>query len=219
MSGYIKIFWAAAVISFIGSLPPGITNVAAAQIAISDGVVAAFLFAIGSALAEAVYVRIALKASSWLQSNEKLMQRMEAISIIVLLLLAFATLKAAFSSSDGKNFVIESSLPPIVLGFAISAVSPKQALFWLGVTTVMYEKGKLKRTASFYNTFNFGVATGTLGANLLYIFGGFYFAELIKKYEPVMNGVIGAFFLVLAVVKIFQLKNKNKKTTDEIQNG
>lgn len=198
-----------AVISFTGSLPPGITNMAATQIAISKSVLAAFLFAIGSALAEAIYVRIALKASSWLQSNEKLMRQIESVTIVVLLLLAFAALEAAFNPSDGKNFVLEINLPPIILGFAISAVSPKQAMFWLGVTTIMSEKGKLNSTPSYYNTFNLGVAAGTLSANLLYIYGGFYFAEVIRNHEPIMNGVLGVVFLILAVIKVIQMSKKN----------
>ena len=211
MSNYVKAFWSAAVISFTGSLPLGITNVAAAQVAINEGVMAALLFAIGSALAEASYVRIALKAVSWLQKNEKVMRAMEVVTIVVLLLLAFASFKAALSSGDGKNFVIESSLPPILLGFVISMVSPKQVIFWFGVTTVMYENGKLQSTPGFHNAFNLGVIAGTLVANLLYIFGGYYFADFIKKYEPVMNGAVGAFFLVLAIVRLAQYIKKKKQ--------
>lgn len=211
MSNYVRVFWSGAVISFTGSLPPGITNIAATQIAISQGVWPALLFSVGSALAEAIYVRIALKAISWLRKNEKVMRAMEVITIVVLLLLAFASFKAALSNGRGKNFFIESSLPPIILGFIISMVSPKQVIFWFGVTTMMYESGKLESTTGFHNTFNFGVIAGTLLANILYIFGGYYFADFIKKYEPAMNGAVGVIFLILAIVRLVQyFKKKNK---------
>ena len=210
MIKYLKTYGSFALISFTGSLPPGITNIAATQIAIGLGAMPAIFFSIGSAAAEAIYVRIALVAMSWLQKKEKLVHILQWASVLMLYVLAYGSLSAAFTGGTEKSFLLNSTIPTLLFGFLISLVSPKQGFFWFGVIGVMYEKGKLNATSSFYNAVNLGVATGTIAANLLYIFGGVYFSDFIKKYEPIMNGVVGLFFLVMAIISTYQqLKKKD----------
>ena len=60
MHPLLKIFFTGMVVSFIGYLPLGTLNIAAMQISVSDGVMAAMLFSFGSLLVEIIYVRISL---------------------------------------------------------------------------------------------------------------------------------------------------------------
>ncbi|MEJ0104480.1 MAG: LysE family transporter [Bacteroidota bacterium] len=57
-------------ISFLGSLPLGTLNVAAMQISVTEGARQAILFAIGSLLAEVIYVRISLVAIDWIRKQK-----------------------------------------------------------------------------------------------------------------------------------------------------
>ena len=68
-----KIFITGMLISFLGSLPLGTLNVAAMQIAITEGYTKAILFSLGSLLVEMVYVRLSLVGMDWIrkQGNKK----------------------------------------------------------------------------------------------------------------------------------------------------
>ena len=57
-------------ISFLGSLPLGTLNVAAMQISITDGIIQALQFSLGSLLAEVIYVRLSLVAMDWVRKKE-----------------------------------------------------------------------------------------------------------------------------------------------------
>ena len=70
------------VVSFIGSLPLGTLNIAAMQISVSDGVMAAMLFCVGSLLVEIIYVRISLVAMDWIRKQEKLLKALEWVTLL-----------------------------------------------------------------------------------------------------------------------------------------
>ena len=74
MPPLFKIFLTGMLVSFLGSLPLGTLNIAAMQISISNGVVAAMLFSTGSLIAEIIYVRISLVAMDWVRKQEKINQ-------------------------------------------------------------------------------------------------------------------------------------------------
>jgi threonine/homoserine/homoserine lactone efflux protein len=72
-----KIFLIGMLISFLGSLPLGTLNIASMQISISDGVLQAMLFSIGSLIAEMIYVRLSLVAMDWVRKREFLFKLLE----------------------------------------------------------------------------------------------------------------------------------------------
>src|SRR5262245_42690470 len=108
-------------ISFLGSLPLGTLNVAAMQISISDGVSAALQFAIGSLLAEVIYVRLSLVAMDWIRKREFIFRLLEWITLAIVLVLAASSFYAAISPTVKENIVLSSTLPKIILGFSMSA--------------------------------------------------------------------------------------------------
>ena len=65
-----RIFFIGMLISFLGSLPLGTLNIAAMQISITDGVMQALQFSVGSLLAEVIYVRLSLVAMDWVRKKE-----------------------------------------------------------------------------------------------------------------------------------------------------
>ncbi|HEY1870482.1 MAG TPA: LysE family transporter, partial [Chitinophagaceae bacterium] len=69
MHPLVRIFFTGMLISFLGSLPLGTLNVAALQIAITDGYIAAILFSLGSLLVEMIYVRVSLVGIDWMRKQ------------------------------------------------------------------------------------------------------------------------------------------------------
>ncbi|HJS55783.1 MAG TPA: LysE family transporter, partial [Chitinophagaceae bacterium] len=124
-------------ISFLGSLPLGTLNIAAMQISITDGIVQAMEFSIGSLLAEMIYVRISLVAMDWIRKKEFIFKMLEWITLVIVLLLAGSSFYAATHPSVDENVFLSSTLPKVILGFMMSAVSPAQIPFWFGWSTVL----------------------------------------------------------------------------------
>ena len=70
----LRIFFIGIFISFLGALPLGTQNLAAMQIAISDGMQPALLFSLGLIVADVFYIYVTLLAMQWIQKQKKTFQ-------------------------------------------------------------------------------------------------------------------------------------------------
>jgi threonine/homoserine/homoserine lactone efflux protein len=198
-------------ISFLGSLPLGTLNIASMQISISDGVIQAMLFSIGSLLAEMIYVRLSLVAMDWVRKKEFLFKMLEWITLAIVIILAISSFYAAMNPSVKENVFLGSPLPKILLGFSMSAVSPAQIPFWFGWSTVLLTKKILLPINKHYNFYIVGIGLGTLIGNGVFIFGGRIVAGKLQNSHQVINWAIGGIFLITALIQIWKMTRK--KTT------
>ena len=83
MGRLLRVFFAGMIVSFLGSLPLGTLNVAAMQIAITDGVPPALLFGLGMLLVEMIYVRISLVAMDWVRRQKTLLKILDWLTVII----------------------------------------------------------------------------------------------------------------------------------------
>jgi len=202
-------------ISFLGSLPLATMNVAAMQIAISDTVVSAMLFSLGSLLVEMIYVRISVVAIGWIRKQTKLFRILEYVTLLIVLALAASSFYAAMHPGIQKNVVLSSTLPKFILGASMCAVSPGQIPFWIGWSTVLLEKKILLPQNRQYNAYIAGIGIGTFIGNCLFIFGGMLIANSISRNQQIVHWVIGIIFLVTAIIQVFQMIRR-KGATEKI---
>ena len=198
-------------ISFLGSLPLGTLNIAAMQISISDSAIQALQFSLGSLLAEMIYVRLSLVAMDWVRKRQFLFKMLEWITLAIVLILAASSFYAAMTPDVKENVVLSSSLPKILVGFLMSAVSPAQIPFWFGWSTVLLTKKILLPVNKHYNLYIIGIGLGTLVGNCVFIFGGRLVATKLQNSHHIINWVIGGIFLVTAIIQIWKMTKK--KTT------
>lgn len=208
MSSLIKIFFTGMLVSFLGSLPLGTLNIAAMQISISDGVIAAMLFSLGSLIAEIIYVRISLVAMDWVRKQEKVLKALEWVTLLIVATLAIFSFYAALHPKVEKNMVLDSPLPKVVLGFIMSAVNPVQIPFWFGWSTVLFTKKILLPRSDHYNTYIAGIGIGTFMGNAVFIFGGLLIAQKINNNQHVLNWVIGGIFAITALIQLWKILRK-----------
>jgi threonine/homoserine/homoserine lactone efflux protein len=211
-------------ISFLGSLPLGTLNIAAMQISISYGILQAMLFSIGSLIAEMIYVRLSLVAMDWVRKREVLFKILEWITLLIVLILAASSFYAATSPTVKESIVLSSTLPNIVLGFSMSAVSPAQIPFWFGWSTVLLTKKILLPVNRHYNFYIIGIGFGTLLGNCIFIFGGRIVADKLQNNHHILNWVIGGIFLVTAIIQIWKMSKKKDtkhkmKHPEEVTHG
>jgi threonine/homoserine/homoserine lactone efflux protein len=195
-------------VSFLGSLPLGTLNIAAMQISITDGIIAALLFSSGSLLAEVIYVRLSLVAMDWIRKQERLFKILEYITLVVVLALAASSFYAAMNPSVDKNVVLNSPMPKFLLGLVMSAINPVQIPFWFGWSTVLFTKKILLPRKDFYNSYIFGIGLGTLLGNFVFIFGGLLIASKINNNQHILNWIIGSIFLITAIIQIWKMIRK-----------
>jgi len=188
------------------------------QISISDGVLQALQFSSGSLLAEAIYVRLSLVAMDWVRKKKVFFKLLEWITLFIVLLLAISSFYAAMKPGEQENVILSSSLPKILLGFFMSAVSPAQIPFWFGWSTVLLTKKLLLPKNNHYNIYIAGIALGTLIGNCVFIFGGRLVADKLKNSHQIINWVIGGIFLLTAIFQIWKM-SKKKTTVHKVEHA
>ena len=205
MPKLLRIFLTGLFISFLGSLPLGTLNIAAMQIAISDGIRPAFLFSLGSLTAEIIYVRVSLVAMDWVRKQERIFKILEWVTLAIVVALAIASFYAATHPSESENVILSSTLNRFLLGLFMSAVNPVQIPFWFGWSTVLFTKKILHPKSSHYNFYIIGIGMGTLIGNCLFIFGGRLIADKITNNQSLLNWIIGGIFAVTAIIQLVKM--------------
>ena len=195
-------------VSFLGSLPLGTLNIAAMQISISNGIVKAIMFSLGSLLAEVIYVRLSLVAMDWIRKQEKLFKVLEWVTLAIVVALAVSSFYAATHPTQNKNVILSSNLPDFILGFVMSAVNPVQIPFWFGWSAVLFTKKILLPRKDHYNFYIIGIGIGTFVGNCVFIFGGLLIASKISNNQHILNWVIGGIFAVTALIQIWKIFKK-----------
>jgi threonine/homoserine/homoserine lactone efflux protein len=201
----IKIFFTGMVISFLGSLPLGTLNVAAMQMAITDGLNPAMLFGLGIMTTELIYVRLSLIAMDWVRKQKKLLKALEWFTLVIVLALAISSFYAALHPHVSKNVILSSNINKYLLGLMMCAVNPVQIPFWFGWSTVLFTKKILLPKNSHYNFYIAGIGIGTLLGTAVFIFGGKLIAEKIGSSQSMLNWIIGGIFTITALIQLIKI--------------
>lgn len=208
MKSIFRVFYSGLSISFFGSMVIGTISMSAMQIAITEGVRPAINFSIGSIVAEVIYVRVLLVALGWLRQQERIFKIMEWIAVLIVIVLAVGSFKAALGHHGAKNVLLSHTMHRFFLGFTMRSISPAAIPFWLGWSSMLYAKGILQHKRGFYNGYLFGIGIGTLLAHFIFIFGGKLAVEKLNASQDVLNLIIGCVFSVTAIIQIWKILAK-----------
>jgi threonine/homoserine/homoserine lactone efflux protein len=204
----VRIFITGLSISFLGTLPLGTLNIAAMQIAISDGISPAMKFVLGALLVEMIYVRVSLVAMNWVFKHKTLFRWLEWISIVIILALAVSSFVAAADPVVKRNVLLSGEIHRFWLGVLMSALNPVQIPFWFGWSTVLFTKKVLEHKSSDYNTYIFGIGSGSFIGNLVFIFGGRFIVDVLNTNQKILHWIIGGIFLVTAIILTIKVLRK-----------
>lgn len=204
----VRIFIAGIFISFIGALPLGTINISAMQLAITDGVQPAVLFALGMIPPDIFYVLVTLLAMQWIQRQKRLFKALEWVTLAIVVALAAANFYAALHPAVQKNILLSSTLPPFFLGMVMNAVNPLQVPFWFGWNTILLNKKTLEHRWLHYNTYAAGVSVGLFAGTAIFIFGGKLVADKINRNQNILSWAIGGIFFLTALYQIWKMQKK-----------
>lgn len=206
MPRLLKVFFVGMLVSFLGSLPLGTLNIAAMQIAVSDGYFEAFWFCSATILVELIYVRISLVAMDKIRKQEKILKALEWVTLFIITALAISSFVAAsHPNENAQNVMLSNSMHRFFLGLLMSAVNPVQIPFWFGWSTVLFTKKILIPKASFYNLYIAGIGFGSALGACVFIFGGKLLVEKLNANQNILNWVVGGIFTITALIQIWKI--------------
>ncbi len=205
MPRFLTVFLAGLVVSFLGSLPLGTTNVAAMQISIDRGLLPAIQFSLGSLMVELVYVRLSLFAVDWLHRNKTFMRYLNGVTLLILILLMLESFHSALYPENNAPVAISQVLPPLLFGMFLCSISTAQIPFWLGWSTILMERKILYPNGGMYWEYLLGIGLGTFLANGIFIYTGQWAGESFSNNPALLHGVIGSFYLITAVWQIWRM--------------
>ena len=208
MSKLIRIFITGLFISFLGTLPLGTLNIAAMQIAVSDGIRPALYFALGVLLVEIIYVRISLVAMDWVRKQQRLFRILEWVTLLIILALAVSSFVAAADPAVKKNVILSNTIHRFLLGLMMSAINPVQIPFWFGWSTVLYTKNILLPRNNYYNSYIAGIGFGTFVGMCLFIFGGRLLVDSLNAHQKLLNWIVGGIFTITALIQLWRMLKK-----------
>jgi len=197
-------------VSFLGQLPMGNLNVAATQIGVEENFKNAWLFSIGIAFVEIIYLRLGLNGSEWMMRNKTLFNVMGWVTVGLFYLLGFLSIRKAIKQKEAKTkgLLIDNKINRFFLGIMLSAINPMQIPFWFFWGTYFIQNGTIKPTTLNFNLFTMGAGLGTLSGQSIYMYGGRWLIKKLKTSHKILDIILGAVFIVSASIQVYKILTK-----------
>lgn len=193
-------------VSFLGQLPLGNMSFTATQICIQEGFTRAWQYAIGVAIVEMIYLRLALTGMDWVVQHTLIFKWLGWLTVLLFLglgILAFAAAKK--QQQEKKALLLNNNLHRFVLGLTMSALNPAQIPFWFLWTSTLIQAKLVSVNALSFNAFTIGAGTGTLMGLAVYIHGGNWLVNRLKTSNQTLNKAMGIIFMITALIQLYRM--------------
>jgi threonine/homoserine/homoserine lactone efflux protein len=202
----LYIFFLGFLISFLGQLPLGNMSFTATQICIQEGVRKAWQYAVGVALVEMIYLRLALRGMDWVVRHKTLFIALGWITVVMFLVLGILAFVTARKQSQEKKAVLLSNrLHRFVLGLMMSALNPVQIPFWFLWTSTLIQTNVLQVASLPFDLFTIGAGLGTITGLAVYIHGGNWLVARHQTSNKTLNQIMGIIFMLTALIQLYRM--------------
>ncbi len=196
-------FLIALFLSFIGSLPFGMINMAVANTAVKKGIRAGIFMGLGAAMVEFFQVFIALKFT-WLFEAEGLLG--EIIQIVATAVFFAAGIYFLFFAKAGTPHLVDP-VPTrrrheFIKGIGISAVNVMVIPYWIFYGTLLVENGWLEKEDRSVVVFSAGAMAGAFLLLMVYAYVG---DKLMRRSELITRWVNKVIGVVLIGFGVYQM--------------
>jgi threonine/homoserine/homoserine lactone efflux protein len=194
-----------ALVSFIGSLPMGLINLTVAETAVSRGMRAALLLALGAVIVEFGQILVALFFADWFTSDPA---REFWISLVGSVVFIAAGLFYLLQKPGKPALNTDQEFRkgnPFFHGLGLSAVNMLAIPFWLMTGAYSSAQGWLGKEALLLVCFALGAVLGTYGLFYLYARLGLFILRRSKIISKYAGKGIGVIFILLGSWQIIKL--------------
>ncbi|HMJ67682.1 MAG TPA: LysE family transporter [Cyclobacteriaceae bacterium] len=206
----LPVFFWGLMISFLGSLPPGTTNILLIQLAATKGYFVSSWFALGCMLAEVICVVVCVKVMDRISQSRLLIKSLEWVSLLVITWLVVSSFSTVKDPQPLDIPVISGHVSPFVFGFLLMLVNPVQIPFWIGWTTILMERKTLAPDGHDNTRYVTGIAIGSLLASAIFIAGGHAISGWISGRQALMQWIFGLALVTIAITQVITIVRKRK---------
>jgi len=184
-------------LSFVGSMPPGMINLTVAKAAIDRGLRRALWIGLGAALVESLQAWLALQFAATLRAWEGWQVWFQVVAVVVLGSIGLFYLLAKPQAPAAKAMRARQTLRDFGLGLWISSLNLLAFPYWVFYGTYLQGQDLLRKTPLELAAMSLGVGLGTFGLLWLYAQGG---QALVNRLPTVLrwtHRAVGAVMLGL----------------------
>lgn len=134
----MQVFVVGAVVSFVGSIPPGTLNLLVLQLGLENKFRAALRFALAVAIVEYPYAWIAVAFEGWVTSSPLVQDNFKLLAAAVMVILGLLGLWTARAPSSATVKLQKSGF---VRGLILSLLNPQAIPWWIGMTAYLKAQG------------------------------------------------------------------------------
>lgn len=196
-------------VSFLGQLPLGNMSFTSTQICIQEGFSKAWQYAVGVAIVEMIYLRLALTGMDWVVQHRTLFLALGWVTVVLFLALGVMAFNTARKQeTEKKALLLDNKLNRFLLGLTMSALNPVQIPFWFLWTSTLIQAKVIAIASAPFNAFTIGAGTGTLTGLAVYIHGGNWLVNKMKTSNRTLNKVMGIVFMITALIQLYRMLYK-----------
>ncbi len=196
-------FFIATVISFIGSLQLGPVNMSVIQTAMNKSFKASVFVAVGGCIPEIIYCSVAFSGAGIIIRNPQWLNYFQAASVIIFFCLAVFS----FRKTAGTSENIKSSSLSFLSGFTLGMLNPLLITFWITIIALL-DQYNIPVTKNSLTRIAFAAGTAVGAFLLLLMFAAIVSNNrftFIQRQQQHINKILGAIFLILAVIQFLKL--------------
>lgn len=192
----IQVFLVGALISFIGSIPPGTLNLAVLQLGMEQKIKTALRFSLAVAIIEYPYAWIAVVFEDWVTSSPIIVDNFQLITAIVMTVIGAFSIWSARKPSE---FSVRFNESGFRRGIILSILNPMAIPFWVAYTAFLKSQGWIDvSTPWLVHSYVFGTAIGVLILLIIFAFLARRLAHYVKD-NRIVKMVPGITLLVLGL--------------------
>ena len=196
-------FFIALLLSFLGTLPPGLISLSILQRTLEGHREAGLIMALGACIPEFFYTYLALYGLEFFQQNWAANQYIQKISIVLFMLLGFYFLFKKTQVPTSMKLSYKSVGLDFISGILVGLMNMLIIPFWIFVAIWLKSKGLGFSSIVQLFVFSIGAALGAYIAFLGYIILGQFILKRIEKVALYSNKIIGLIFIGLAIFQCF----------------
>lgn len=193
----VQVFVVGAVMSFVGSIPPGTLNVLVLQMGLQKKFKQAMRFALAVALVEYPYAWIAVEFEHWIMSSPQLTKNFQLVGAIVMTSLGIFNIR---TTRRPINFSVKFQESGFVKGLILSLLNPQAIPFWIAVTAYLKMQGWIELNSAWQiHSYVLGTSVGTMVLLTLLATMANRMSDLMNK-NRLYQFLPGLVLLVLGIV-------------------
>ena len=191
------------VLAYLSFVPPGMLNMTAVRNTLEKGFKEGFWFAFGAAIVVIPQAFVALAFAQFFDNHPEVVDNLKWAGIVVLLTLSMIFFYQARKKFTGQ--VSRKKGKSFAMGVLMSAMNMMAIPFYLVLSSVLKERGRLIMEQPFIILFVIGLFLGALSIFLTYV----RFASIIQKRAQFIasniNYILSLLFFILGIFTLYNM--------------